>query len=171
MISSIVDEIQRKFKRRRIEYAILVVLNVVGLVAMRQDLRPGPSFGLVLSSAGIAWTLAQGRQKRNTLPEMSTDRLYAEIVELVAVILLIAAFVFVILRFNVNIPELKAHGLLMSLSFVLSTVFAEWIWWRFIFPQLNPAQQLNYAVNLRSSILSMITLSQWKRVFRWKDTQ
>ncbi len=168
MNSSIVQEIQRKQKRRRLEYLILISVQAFFVGAMHHLLRPVMSFGLILSTGGMCWTLTQYRQKRNTKPEVDRFRVLMDAFEALFLMLFLTLFSILALSMQVDIPVFYAHISVMLLTFFAATMLTELFWVRRIFPLLNSAQQLNYVVNLRSSILWPFSLSYLKKSFRWK---
>ncbi len=168
MNSSIAQEIQRKFQRRKFEYLALISVQAFFAGAFHGLLRPMICIGLVISTSGMCWTLTQYRQKRSTLPEFNRFRVIVDTLEVLFLMLFVTLFSISALKMDVDLTVYYAHLSVMLLSFFSATLLTELFWIRRIFPLLNSAQQLNYVVNLKSSILWPFSLSYLKKSLRWK---
>ena len=168
MNSSIAQEIQRKFRRRKIEYLALISVQAFFVGAFHNLLRPVLCLGLVVSTCGMCWTLTQYRQKRGTLPEVNKVRVIVDTLEALFLMLFLTLFSIAALKMDIDLRVYYAHVSVMLLSFFAATLATEMFWIRRIFPLLNSAQQLNYAVNLHASVLWPFSLSYLKKSLRWK---
>ena len=167
-ISSITTEVHRKCRRRQFEYLVLIAFQGFFVGSFLDVLRIVPAIGIVVCTIGMSWTLTQYRQKRCTLPENNSFRVIVDVLEVFALLLFVTIFSIVALSMNIDVFVFQAHVSLMLMSFFAGTVATEHFWVQKIFPTLNPAQQLNYAINLNVSILLPFKKSQLKRLFQWK---
>lgn len=164
--SDITNLLERKRRRRNIEYVGLIALQGFFVGSFARSLVLLPSIGAMIATGGMAWTLTQYREKRRTLPESNRYRIIADVMETFGLLLSLVGIA--IAAHSLDIPVLlyQAHLSLMLMAYFASTLGSETLWMKKIFPTLNTAQQLNYLVNLNSSLILPFSWTRMKKALR-----